>query len=161
MKSILFKPIGIIYSDHPHPKGTPIQFSGAQNDTGEIEIFSEFQSGLTDLDGFSHLILIYYFHRAKNPTLMVKPFMDDVEHGVFATRSPARPNPIGFSIVKLDQIQGNRLLVQGLDIINKTPLLDIKPYVPGFDHVDAKRIEWLEKNIHKHWTTKDDGRFIK
>ncbi len=161
MQPISFQPIGIIHSDHLEPQGTPIQFSGAKDARGEIEIFPEFQDGLIDLDGFSHLILIYYFHQIKNPALIVKPFMDDAEHGVFATRSPARPNPIGFSIVKLNKIRGSRLYVQGLDIINETPLLDIKPYVPNFDHIEADRIGWLETNIHKHSITKDDGRFIK
>lgn len=161
MNIISFKPIGMIYSEHRHPKGTPIQFSGAKDSKGEIEIFEEYREGLTDLEGFSHLILIYYFHRVKNGSLVVKPFMDNEEHGVFATRSPARPNPIGFSIVRLIKISENRLFVQGLDILNETPLLDIKPYVPDFDHMKADRIGWLEKNIHKHWTTKDDGRFIK
>lgn len=92
---------------------------------------------------------------------MVKPFMDDIEHGVFATRSPARPNPIGFSIVRLLELRGTRLLIEGLDMLNETPLLDLKPYVPQFDAVDADKIGWLETNIEKHWTTKDDGRFIK
>jgi len=161
MKSITFQPIGMIYSKHTRPHGTPIQFSGAKNDSGEIEIFPEFQDGLIDLEGFSHIILLYYFHRANFQSLTVKPFMDDAEHGVFATRSPARPNPIGFSIVKLNRIQGNRLFIQGVDALNETPLLDIKPYVPNFDQVEADKIGWLENNIHKHWTTKDDGRFIK
>ncbi len=160
MQAISFQPIGIVHSGHLQPEGTPIQFLGAKEFKGEIEIFAEFKEGLADLDGFSHLMLIYYFHQIKNVSLSVKPFMDEAAHGVFATRSPARPNPIGFSIVRLLEIRGTRLLIEGLDMLNETPLLDLKPYVPHFDAVDAEKIGWLEANIEKHWKTKDDGRFI-
>ncbi len=161
MNPISFHPIGTIYSSFEKPEGTPIQFSGAKNSSGEIEIFPQFTDGLKDLNGFSHLILLFHFHLIKEPALIVKPFMDDVEHGIFATRSPARPNPIGFSIVRLKEIKNNHLFIEDVDIINGTPLLDIKPYVPEFDIVHAERTGWLEKNAHKHTIIKDDGRFIK
>ncbi|MGQ8336129.1 tRNA (N6-threonylcarbamoyladenosine(37)-N6)-methyltransferase TrmO [Sunxiuqinia sp. A32] len=161
MAAITFHPIGTIFSEHKNPEGTPIQFSGAKDHLGTIEIFPEFIEGLADLDGFSHLILIYYLHKIKTPKLTVKPFMDDFQHGVFATRSPSRPNQLGLSIVRLNKVEANKLFIQGLDILNETPLLDIKPYVPQFDSIQAEKIGWLENNIHKHLTTKDDGRFIK
>ena len=161
MNPISFQPIGTIYSSFEKPEGTPIQFSGAKNSSGEIEIFPQFTDGLKDLNGFSHLILLFHFHLMKKPSLIVKPFMDDAEHGIFATRSPARPNPIGFSIVRLKEIKNNRLFIEDVDIVNGTPLLDIKPYVPEFDAVNAERTGWLEKNAHKHTIIKDDGRFIK
>lgn len=161
MKTIKYQPIGIIYSGFKKPEGTPIQFSGAGGASGEIEIFPEFVEGLQDLEGFSHIILLSHLHLVKNQSLKVIPFMDNVKHGVFATRSPARPNPIGFSVVRLKKIKGNRLYIEDVDIINGTPLLDIKPYVSDFDNVNTEKIGWLEKNAHKHSITKDDGRFIK
>ena len=160
MKSISFQPIGIIHSAYKKPEGTPIQFSGAKDSKGEIEIFPEFTEGLTDLNEFSHLILLYHFHLIEKPALKVIPFMDDCEHGVFATRSPARPNPIGFSVVRLEEIKDNRLCIEGVDIVDGTPLLDIKPYVSRLDSVNAERFGWLEQNIHKYNITKDDGRFV-
>lgn len=159
MTEISIQPIGKIFSKHLTPKGTPIQFSGAKDSFGTIEIFSEYQKGLKDVEGFSHIILLYFFNQIKKSKLSVKPFMDDCEHGIFATRSPSRPNPIGLSIVKLIKVEENKLFVQGLDILNETPLIDIKPYVPNFDAIEAEKIGWLEKNVHKHSTTKDDGRF--
>lgn len=161
MKSIIFQPIGIIHSAFDKPQGTPIQFSGAKDSYGEIEIFPEFIDGLADLEGFSHIILLYHFHLIEKKSLKVIPFMDNSEHGIFATRSPARPNPIGLSIVRLNKIEDNKLYIEGVDIVNGTPLIDIKPYVAQFDAVDSDRIGWLEKNFHKHDSIKDDGRFIK
>lgn len=161
MDWITYTPIGIIHSTNKKPEGTPIQFSGAKNSPGEIEIFPEYIEGLTDLDGFSHVILLYHFHLIDKPKMMVKPFMDECEHGVFATRSPARPNPVGFSIVRIAEIRGSRIFIDGVDIVDGTPLLDIKPYVPQFDAVTVEKTGWLENNAHKHATTKDDGRFLK
>ena len=158
---IIYKPIGIIRSPFKEPKGTPIQPSGANNVFGEIEIFQKYADGLKDLDGFSHIVVLYHLHLIQNFTLKATPFMDNQEHGVFSTRSPARPNPIGLSVLKLIAIEKNWLKIQNIDIVDGTPVLDIKPYVPHFDAVQVEKIGWLENNVHKQTQIKDDGRFIK
>ena len=157
--SIVLKPIGIIKSPFKVPKGTPIQPPAAKGVRGSVEIFPEYAEGLKDLDGFSHVILLYYFHLSGKPSMIVKPFMDDEEHGVFATRAPSRPNPIGLSVVRLISIEGNVLQVEDLDVVNGTPLLDIKPYVPEFDAREEVRRGWLEKNLGRIQHFRDDGRF--
>ena len=159
MKEISFAPIGIVHSPFSEPKGTPIQPSAAGNMVGTVEVFPQFAAGLKDIEGFSHIILICYFHLAKGRSLLVTPFMDAEKHGVFATRAPARPNPIGFSVVKLEKVEGNILHVKGVDIIDGTPLLDIKPCIPEFDFRDVDKTGWLENNIHALPKAKDDGRF--
>jgi tRNA-Thr(GGU) m(6)t(6)A37 methyltransferase TsaA len=111
------------------------------------------------LAGFSHIILLYHFHRVRQARLTVVPFMDDEPRGVFATRAPSRPNPIGLSIVRLLGIEGNLLQIENVDIVDGTPLLDIKPYVPAFDHNDAERIGWLEATGDRVKEQKSDGRF--
>ena len=125
----------------------------------KVEIFPEYVEGLDDLEGFSHIILIYHFHLAKKTQLKVRPYMDAKVHGVFATRAPSRPNPIGISIVRLIKIEKNVLYVRDIDILDGTPLLDIKPYVPEFDIRTVDKIGWLEKNVNKLSSSKDDGRF--
>lgn len=159
MIEIKYKPIGIIHSPFKDPKGVPIQPTAAIGIEGTIEVFPEYVDGLGDLEGFSHIILIYHFHLAKKASLKVKPYMDDRVHGVFATRSPSRPNPIGISVVSLVKIVGNTLYIKDVDILDGTPLLDIKPYVPEFDIRAVYRIGWLEENVKKLPTSKDDGRF--
>jgi len=139
------RPIGIIHSPFQEKEGMPIQPGAAQGQKGKIILDREYVPGLQDLEGFSHLILVYYFHRAKKPQLLVKPFLDDDKHGLFATRAPSRPNPIGISVVKLLAIQDNILEIENLDILDGTPLLDIKPYVPDFDQPGKVRIGWLKK----------------
>jgi tRNA-Thr(GGU) m(6)t(6)A37 methyltransferase TsaA len=161
MKKIKFTPIGVIHSPFKEPKGTPIQSIAAKGIEGTVELFQEFNEGLKDLDGFSHIMLIYHFHMSKEPLLIVKPFLDDQIRGVFSTRAPNRPNPVGISIVELINIEGNILRVKDLDILDGTPLIDIKPYVPEFDIREYIRIGWLEKNLGKLSTSLDDGRFIK
>ena len=161
MDWIRYKPIGIIHSPFKNPIGTPIQPSAGKGVNGTIEIFPEYVDGLKDLEDFSHIILIYHFHLSKKPLLRVKPFMDDQEHGVFATRAPSRPNPIGISVVKLKGVNGNILYIQDIDIVDGTPLLDIKPYVPEFDSVEVERKGWLEGNLHKLSKIRDDGRFTR
>ena len=161
MNEIKYIQIGIIHSPFKEPKGTPIQPIAAQGIDGTVEVFQEYTEGLKDIDGFSHVILVYHFHLSKESSLKVKPFMDDQTHGVFSTRAPNRPNPIGISVVQLVKIEGNILQVKDLDIVDGTPLLDIKPYVPEFDIRDAKKKGWLEENVSKLSTSKDDGRFIK
>ena len=121
----------------------PIQPAGALSVRGDVNVFPEYAGGLRDLDGFSHVMLLYHFHQAAAPKLLVTPFMDSEPRGVFATRAPARPNPIGLSVVKLLSIEGHTLHVENVDILDGTPLLDIKPYVPEFDHHPADRVGWL------------------
>jgi tRNA-Thr(GGU) m(6)t(6)A37 methyltransferase TsaA len=159
MKEIKFKPIGIIHSPFKEPKGTPIQPASAKGIKGTIEIFPEYAEGLKDIEGFSHIILIYHFHLSKPSSLIARPFMDNKPHGIFAIRGPSRPNPIGVSVVRLIKIKENFLYIQDLDIVDGTPLLDIKPYVPEFDKKEIVKIGWLTKNINKLSTAKDDGRF--
>lgn len=161
MNEIKYKPIGVIHSPFKEPKGVPIQPAGAQGIDGTVELFPEYTEGLKDVEGFSHLILIYHFHLSKESPLKVKPYMDNKVHGVFAMRGPSRPNSIGISIVRLVRVEGNILHVQDIDIVDGTPLLDIKPYVPEFDIREVEKTGWLEKNVHKLSTSKDDGRFTK
>jgi len=161
MNEIKYLQIGIIHSPFKEPKGTPIQPRAAQGIDGTVEVFQEYTEGLKDLEGFSHVVLVYHFHLSKESSLKVKPFMDDQTHGVFSTRAPTRPNPIGISVVQLVKIERNILLVQDLDIVDGTPLLDIKPYIPEFDVRNVNKKGWLEKNVSKLLTAKDDGRFIK
>nr|WP_092071846.1 tRNA (N6-threonylcarbamoyladenosine(37)-N6)-methyltransferase TrmO [Dendrosporobacter quercicolus]NSL49467.1 tRNA (N6-threonylcarbamoyladenosine(37)-N6)-methyltransferase TrmO [Dendrosporobacter quercicolus DSM 1736]SDM30406.1 tRNA-Thr(GGU) m(6)t(6)A37 methyltransferase TsaA [Dendrosporobacter quercicolus] len=158
---IQYQPIGIIHSPFTEPKGTPIQPTAASGIPGSIELESRYAEGLKDLAGFSHLILIYHLHLISAAgALLVKPFLDDELHGIFATRAPGRPNPIGFSVVRLTKVAGSRLEICDVDMIDGTPLLDIKPYVPAFDDRQPARIGWFGKNIHKLADTKDDGRFV-
>jgi len=161
MNEIKYKPIGVIHSPFKEPKGIPIQSAGAQGIDGTVELFPEYTEGLKDVEGFSHLILIYHFHLSKESPLKVKPYMDNKVHGVFAMRGPSRPNSIGISIVRLVRVEGNILHIQDIDIVDGTPLLDIKPYVPEFDIREVEKTGWLEKNVHKLSTSKDDGRFTK
>ncbi|OQX51000.1 MAG: tRNA (N6-threonylcarbamoyladenosine(37)-N6)-methyltransferase TrmO [Candidatus Cloacimonas sp. 4484_209] len=161
MKEIRYKAIGIIHSPFKKPEGTPIQPEAAKNVTGTVELFSEYTKGLKDLIGFSHIILIYHFHLIRKSRLYIKPFMDKHFHGIFATRAPSRPNPIGISVVRLINIKGNKILIKDVDIVDGTPVLDIKPYVPEFDIRRANKKGWLDTNVYKLPSAKDDGRFIK
>jgi tRNA-Thr(GGU) m(6)t(6)A37 methyltransferase TsaA len=161
MKEIVYKPIGVIHSPFKKPEGTPIQSLVGKQIKGSIEIFPEYAEGLQDLEGFSHIILIYHFHLVQKTSLLAKPFMDDKIHGIFSIRGPSRPNPIGFSIVRLTGVKDNILHIQDLDILDGTPLLDIKPYVAAFDQRNNITTGWMENNINKLSITNDDGRFIK
>lgn len=158
---IKYKPIGIIHSPFKKLQGIPIQPTAAKGIKGTVEIFPEYTEGLKDVEGFSHIILIFHFHLSKNSRLRVTPYMDDKTRGLFATRAPSRPNPIGLSVVRLVGIEGETLRIQDVDIADGTPLLDIKPYVPDFDMRENTKIGWLEENIHKLPSSKDDGRFKK
>ena len=160
MEEFKFKQIGIIHSPFKETKGTPIQATAAKGIEGTVELFGIYSRGLKDLKGFSHIVLIYYFHLVRETSLEVIPFMDDQSHGIFSTRAPGRPNPIGISTVRLIKIDGHLLQVQDLDIVDGTPLLDIKPYIPEFDFRDDIKIGWLKRNISKLTGSKDDGRFI-
>ncbi len=158
---ICYNPIGIVHSPFKKPEGTPIQAAAAKGVKGLVEIFPEYVDGLKDLDGFSHIILIYHFHLARKKLLLVKPFLDDELRGVFATRAPSRPNPIGLSVVKLNGVEENILYIENVDILDGTPLLDIKPCIPEFDFCRVERTGWIEKRIHRMDSRKDDGRFSK
>ncbi len=160
MSEIKYKPIGIIHSPFKEPKGTPIQPAGARDIEGTVEVFPEYAEGLKDVEGFSHIILIYHFHLSKGASLKAKPYLDNEERGIFAIRGPRRPNSIGISVVRLVGIEENILHIKDLDIIDGTPLLDIKPYVPAFDIHEVTKTGWLEKNVHKLPTAKADGRFV-
>lgn len=153
------RPIGIIRTPFQSTTDTPIQPRAAQNARGRVELLPELVSGLLDLDGFERIWLLYWFDRAAAPTLRVKPYMDTAVHGLFSTRAPARPNPIGMSSVKLIAIEGNILTVEGIDVLDNTPLLDIKPYAPQFDCFAVRRTGWLEtKQLDNQ---KADNRFYR
>ena len=156
---IEFQQIGVIHTPYLKLEGMPIQPAGALGIKGTVEVFEEFQSGLKDLDGFSHIILLYYFHQSKNCKLRVVPFLDSTPKGLFSTRAPNRPNNIGISIVKLERIEERILYIQNIDILNGTPLLDIKPYVPDFDVQNDVRSGWLEKAKGKVSDKYSDDRF--
>lgn len=137
----------------------PIQPKGAKGVAGTIEIKPEYADGLKDIEGFSHIILIYHFHLSRSYSLKVKPFLDDNLHGVFATRAPKRPNPIGISVVRLRKIVENILHIEDVDIVDGTPLLDIKPYIPEFDIHEVESSGWLTKKAKKVYEAKADERF--
>ena len=156
---IVYTTIGVIHSPHSTLEDMPIQPTGATGVKGTIEVFEDFHAGLKDLDGFSHIILLYHFHRSHSFNLHVVPFMDSEPRGLFATRAPKRPNPIGLSVVKLNQIEGGVLYIQNVDILDGTPLLDIKPYVPEFDAQVEVRTGWLEEARKTVSNWKSDDRF--
>jgi tRNA-Thr(GGU) m(6)t(6)A37 methyltransferase TsaA len=159
LMQMIYKPIGIIHTPFKKIDGMPIQPSGAAGVTGTVEVLQEYQNGLADLDGFSHIILVYHFHAAGGFSLTVTPFLDSRPRGLFATRAPKRPNPIGLSVVRLVRIETASLFVENIDVLDQTPLLDIKPYVPEFDHVPADRIGWFEKTAQEARTKRADDRF--
>jgi tRNA-Thr(GGU) m(6)t(6)A37 methyltransferase TsaA len=142
---ITYHPIGVIRSEHVAAEQTPIQPAYAKGCKGRAEVFPEFASGLRHLEGFSHVYLIYHFHQAGPAKLLVKPFLQDVERGVFATRAPCRPNAIGLSVVELVRREGNVLHLDGVDILDGTPLLDIKPYTAKFDRFETSRNGWQDE----------------
>lgn len=157
---ISFSSIGTIHTPFSNLEGMPIQPSGAKDVKGTIILEPQYEKGLRDLDGFSHIILLYHFHRSKGYQLMVKPFLDTVQRGLFSTRAPRRPNPIGLSIVELERIDGLTLHIQGIDVLDGTPLLDIKPWVPTFDVHENTRSGWLVKNQEDSRSMKSDHRFV-
>jgi len=156
---IIYKPIGIIHSPYQTIEGMPIQPGGAVGIQGKAEIYPEFAEGLKDLNGFSHLILLYHFHKVSEFRLTLTPFLDSKPRGLFSTRAPKRPNPIGLSVVKLLKTDYNILYLENVDILDKTPLLDVKPYVPEFDQWDADRTGWLEQAKGRVKNHKSDDRF--
>ena len=156
---ISFNSIGVIHTPFKKIDGTPIQPSAAKNIKGTIELREELTEGLKDLDGFSHIILLYHFHLSKEYSLSVVPFLDDTSHGVFATRAPRRPNSIGLSVVKLVKIEKHILYIENVDVVDGTPILDIKPYVKEFENSEELRIGCLSEKIKKAINIKADNRF--
>lgn len=156
---VTYRAIGTIHTPFGDVQGMPIQPPGAAGVRGRVEILPEYALGLKDLDAFSHVILVYHFHRAGPPQLTVVPFMDSQPRGLFATRAPRRPNPIGLSVVRLLGIEGNVLHVEGVDVLDGTPLLDVKPYVPQFDGPPVARTGWLEAKGDQVRTRRADDRF--
>ena len=154
------KPIGVIHTPFTKTEGMPIQPTGAGGVKGTVEVLPEFVDGLQDLEGFSHVILLYVFDRSVGFKLKVVPFLDKVPRGLFATRAPKRPNPIGLSVVKLEKIDGPVLHIEGVDILDETPLLDIKPYVPVFDEPTPCRTGWLEDVDGVVRDKRSDDRFV-
>jgi tRNA (adenine37-N6)-methyltransferase len=144
MSTLVLKVIGTVHSPFREAAGTPIQSAMAQGVEGSVEVLPEFVPGLRDLGGFERIWLLYWFDRATPARLAVKPFLDQRERGVFATRSPCRPNPIGLSCVRLLGIDGGRLRIMDVDVLDGTPLVDIKPYAPQFDCFEASRVGWLQ-----------------
>ena len=147
MKTVNYKPIGVIRSPFEENVGVPRQAIGASDIKGSIEVFKEFSEGLKDMDGFSHIVVIFHLHMVKRPSLKACPPWDGKEHGIFATRSPYRPNPIGLSVVKLESIDKNILYISGIDMADSSPVLDIKPYVPDLNPNKDVRIGWLTDKV--------------
>jgi len=156
---VIYKPIGVIHSPFHNLEEMPIQPSSESSGLGTVEIYTEFVDGLKDLSGFSHIYLLYHFHKMHQSKILVTPFLDTEAHGIFATRAPSRPNPIGISLVKIVCIKDNLIHVDHVDILDGTPLLDIKPYVPEFEKVHDVRIGWLEQAKGQISTRKSDERF--
>jgi tRNA (adenine37-N6)-methyltransferase len=148
-KEIKIKPIGVIHTPYKKLEGIPIQGTFKKRVKGRIELFKRYQDGLKDIEGFSHLILFYHFNRSKKEMLVGKPFLEDKEHGIFAIRSPYRPNHIGFSIVKLEKVKDNIIVFSEVDMLDGTPLLDIKPYVAHFDSREHVRNGWIDMHFKK------------
>jgi tRNA (adenine37-N6)-methyltransferase len=149
VESIQFKYIGIIHSTILEKESSPIQSSRSDLEA-TVEVLPQYEEGLLGIEEFSHIFLFYEFHRM-NPDieLLVKPFLDDQEHGIFATRYPVRLNPLGFSVVRLLERHGNVLRVRGADMLNETPLLDIKPYIPEFDIFEVDKIGWYKNRKYR------------
>ncbi|MFC7060183.1 tRNA (N6-threonylcarbamoyladenosine(37)-N6)-methyltransferase TrmO [Halovenus salina] len=156
-----YKPIGVIRTAFESPDGMPIQPVGDTAVEGAVELKEEYADGLQDLDGFTHCILLYHFHASDDAaSLKVEPFLDDEQRGVFATRAPQRPNPIGLSVVKIESVTDAKITVNGIDVVDQTPLLDIKPFVPEFDVPSDVDTGWLtasESTIH---SKEADERFL-
>jgi len=157
---IIFKPIGIIHSPFTSLEDMPIQPTSKASSPGMIEINPEFAVGLKDLEGFSHIYLLYHFHEGDSAKLTVIPFLDKEPRGIFATRAPSRPNPIGLSLVKLARIEGNLVYLDDIDILDGTPLIDIKPYIPEFENARDIRIGWLTQAKGQVRKKKSDTRFL-
>ena len=147
MKTVTYRPVGIIHSPFKQTTGVPRQSAGAANINGTIEIFDDYSEGLKDLDGFSHIVVIFHLHMVTRSSLKACPPWDGKEHGVFATRSPHRPNPVGVSVVRLERVVQNILHISGIDMVDGSPVLDIKPYVPELNPAGNIRTGWLAGKV--------------
>jgi tRNA (adenine37-N6)-methyltransferase len=156
---ITYAPIGFFKTPFTEVKGMPIQPIGANDVEGSIEVLPEYSEGLKDLEGFSHVYVLYHLHKIVGFDLMVKPFLDNDRHGIFATRSPKRPNSIGLSVMRLKGIAGNSVFLEGIDVLDRTPVIDIKPYVADFDSCDADRFGWFEGKSANAKHHRSDERF--
>lgn len=161
MNEVRFRRIGTIHSPFKTASEIPIQARRAGGIRGRVDVLPEFGEGLRDLSGFSHVYLLYHFHEAAGMRLSVVPFLDSRPRGVFATRAPVRPNPLGLSVVRLREVKDLVLFVENLDILDGTPLLDIKPYIPAFDHWDVESTGWLSGKVLTEDATRSDERFTK
>ncbi|MFY9193974.1 MAG: tRNA (N6-threonylcarbamoyladenosine(37)-N6)-methyltransferase TrmO [Methanoculleus sp.] len=159
MTEIVFTPIGTVHSPFSDPRDMPIQPVGARGVRGTIELDPTYATGLKDLEGFSRIIVLYHFHRSNGYSLEVVPFLDKATRGVFATRAPRRPNTIGITMLKLIAVDGATLTVEDVDILDGTPVLDIKPYVPEFDAYPDERAGWLTTRSESARTMRSDDRF--
>jgi len=157
-REMVLKPIGVIHTEFVRQEGTPIQGAFARGHAGWVEVGPEYAEGLKDLDGFDRVWLIYWLHDARAPRLTVTPFLDKEQRGVFSTRAPSRPNPIGLTCVRLTGVRGNRVDFEDADMLDGTPLLDIKPYSPRFDVFDVRRSGWLDGLLTERETA--DDRFV-
>jgi len=157
---IKIEQIGTIYSPFNSLENMPIQPKGAKEIEGYIIVDEKYEAGLKDLDGFSHIYLIFYLHQMKQAELLVTPFMDTIKRGVFSTRSPRHPNKLGLSVVELVSVIKNKITIKGVDILNKTPLIDIKPYIHNFDSVDKSKSGWMQKTEKEVIQKRSDNRFV-
>jgi tRNA-Thr(GGU) m(6)t(6)A37 methyltransferase TsaA len=160
MEPVTFTPVGVVHSPHKALYGMPVQPPSAAGIAGEIEIFPEFAEGLLDIEGFSRIMVFYHLHRSAGPLLSAIPFLDTVPHGVFASRIPRRPNPLGFSVVRLLSRDRNILKIADVDILDGTPVLDIKPYVPEFDSYPNESSGWFAGKLDDMSSKRSDDRFV-
>ena len=158
---IQYDPIGVIRTPFDDPEGMPIQPAGESAACGTVDLDSEYEAGLADLEGFSHCILLYHLHAGDDAySLTPTPFLDETPRGLFATRAPSRPNPIGLSVVAIESVDGSELTVSGVDVVDGTPLLDIKPFVGAFDIPDEPADGWVDNTRADVETTEADSRFV-
>ena len=159
--SIQYEPIGVIRTPFDDPEGMPIQPAGDATARGTVDLDSEYEAGLADLEGFSHCILLYHLHAGDSGySLTPTPFLDETPRGLFATRAPNRPNPLGLSVVAIESVDGSELTVSGVDVVDGTPVLDIKPFVGAFDSPDEPVDGWVEGAQADVETAAADDRFI-
>jgi tRNA (adenine37-N6)-methyltransferase len=158
--SISYNAIGYFNTPFKTIKGMPIQPSGAIGVRGSITILPEYLEGLVDLEGFSRVFVLYHLHEISGHELTVMPFLDTEYHGIFATRSPKRPNPVGLSVMALLGVEGNTLLLENVDVLDATPVIDIKPYVPDFDVWPAERMGWFDGKSSNAIHHRSDERFV-
>ncbi len=159
MDQIVYNPIGYIQTPFQRPENMPIQPSAAERTSGKVILYPDFTEGLKDLEGFSHAYLIYHLHLSKGFSLQVIPFLDKKPRGLFATRAPKRPNPIGISVVQIERIENNVIHISNIDIVNNTPLLDIKPFIPNFDNPEKVKTGWFANVSSNFPKQKSDNRF--